>query len=136
VWQESGLYWSTLNAETFDPQANYSSILYRQAEYGQEPGSYAAKRVNLYGGLDCTERDPNDDKGLLDWYGLNCWSGVEGDCGRLPHGVASFAVIPAVERDEKCMVYAKLGGAVGGLRVLEAVASVMVAAGVAGWLAM
>jgi len=90
----------------------------------------------LYGGLDCTERDPNDDKGLLDWYGLNCWSGVEGDCGRLPHGVASFAVIPAVERDEKCMVYAKLGGAVGGLRVLEAVVSVMVAAGVAGWLAM
>jgi hypothetical protein len=93
--------------------------------------------VNLYGGLDCTERDPNDDKGLLDWYGLNCWSGVEGDCGSLPHGVASFAVLPVGENEDgKCMVYAKLGAGVGGWRVFEAVASVVVAVGVAGWLVL
>ncbi|KAM0699436.1 hypothetical protein Q7P36_000438 [Cladosporium allicinum] len=135
-WYDSGLYWSISNAETFDAQANYSRILYRQAEKDQEPGSYAVKRVNLYGGLDCTERDPHDEKGLLDWYGLSCWSGVEGDCGSLPHAVASFAVLPVGSTEGTCLVYAQLGAGVGGVQPLKAVASVLVGVFVAGWLAL
>ena len=135
-WYDSGLYWSISNSETFDAQANYSQILYRQALKDQEPGSYAVKRVNLYGGLDCTERDPHDEKGLLDWYGLSCWSGVEGDCGSLPHAVASFAVLPVGSTEGTCLVYAQLGAGVGGVQTLKAVASVLVGAVVAGWLVL
>lgn len=135
---DSGLYWSTENAETFDPQANYSGILYRQAMKDQEPGSYASTRVNLYGGLDCSERDPLDETGLVDWYGLSCWSGVEGICDELPRGVASFAVLPVGTQSTEgtCLVYAQLGAGVGGLRPLRAVAGVLVGAVVAGWLAL
>lgn len=50
-WYETGLHWSIENADTFDAQANYSQVLYRQAAREQEPMSYAPRRVNLYGGL-------------------------------------------------------------------------------------
>jgi hypothetical protein len=91
----------------------------------------------LYGGLDCTERDPEDDKGLLDWYGLSCWSEVEGECGSLPYSVASFAVIPVAEDKEgTCMVFAQLGAGVGIYQPFKAVASVVVGSVVAGWLAL
>jgi len=136
-WQQYGIHWALENADKFDAQANYSNVLYRQAAYEQEPGSYAMRRVNLYGGLDCTERDPNDDKGLLDWYGLSCWSGVEGECGALPYSIASFTVMPVAEdSDGTCLMYAQLGAGVAISQPFRAAASVFVGAVVAGWLAM
>ena len=136
-WAESGLHWSISNAETFNAQANYSGVLYRQASHEREAMSYAPRRVNLYGGLDCTERDPEDDQGLLDWYGLSCGSGAEGICDDLPYRVASFAVLPVAEdEDGNCMVYAQLGAGVGGLRRFEAVVSVVMGAVVVGWLVL
>jgi len=135
-WQELGIHWALENADEFDAQTNYSNILYRQAAHGQEAGSYATTRVNLYGGLDCTERDPNDDKGLLDWYGLNCQTGVEGECGALPYSIASFTVMPVSGDDGTCLMYAQLGAGVGIHQPIKAVASAFVGAVVAGWLAL
>jgi hypothetical protein len=143
-WYESGLHWSLENAETFDAQANYSRILYHQAARDQEPESYAPRRVNLYGGLDCTERDPEDDEGLLDWYGISCGTGPsaghaagEGICDELPYRVASFAVLPQDEdADGTCLVYAQLGAGVGRFQPMKAAASVLVGAVVAGWLVL
>jgi hypothetical protein len=139
-WYESGFRWSLENAETFDAQANYSQVLYHQAAREQEPMTYAPRRVNLYGGLDCTERDPGDDKGLLDWYGLSCGTGPsagsaagEGICDELPYRVASFAVLPQSEdADGTCLIYAQLGAGVGRFQPLTVV--VLVGAVVAGWL--
>jgi hypothetical protein len=143
-WYESGLHWSLENAETFDAQANYSRILYHQAARDQDPESYAPRRVNLYGGLDCTERDPEDDEGLLDWYGISCGTGPsaghaagEGICDELPYRVASFAVLPQDEdADGTCLVYAQLGAGVGRFQPMKAAASVLVGAVVAGWLVL
>jgi hypothetical protein len=136
-FHSGGISWSIENADTHDPGAIYSDILYRQADVMHEPGSYASRRVNLYGGVDCTEPDPEDAQRLLDWYGFSCWSGVEGECGSLPYGIASFALLPVPEDEEgTCMVFAQLGAGVGGYRPVKVVASVLVGALVAGWLAL
>jgi hypothetical protein len=135
--EEGGIYWSIENADEYDPGANYSNILYRQAAHEHEAGSYASRRVNLYGGVDCTEPDPSDAQRLLDWYGLSCWSGVEGECGSLPYRIASFAVLPVPEdEDGTCMAFAQLGAGAGGYHRVKVVARVVVGALVAGWLAL
>lgn len=91
----------------------------------------------MYGGLDCTQRDPEDEEGLVDWYGLSCWSGEEGDCGALPIQVVSFRVMAVPEdEDGTCLVYAQLGAGVGVYQPFKAAAGVLVGTVVAGWLAL
>jgi hypothetical protein len=132
-----GIHWSIGSADAYDPGAIYFDILYRQPACEHEPGSYASRRLNLYGGVDCTEPDPNDAQRLLDWYGLSCWSGVEGECGSLPYGIASFALLPVPEdEDGTCMTFAQLGAGRGGYHRVKVVASVLVGALVAGSLAL
>lgn len=118
--QEQGIAWQLENMKIFDPQANYSRVLYRQSVYNPqdkryEPGSYAWRRINIYGGVNCTELDPAGDA-LLDWYGFNCFSEGGGSCGTLPYSIASFNILPgAFEKEDeqhgKCMVFAQLGTA-------------------------
>lgn len=120
VWGEHGIHWNLENVDTFDPRGNYSGVLYRQhvtnAGNGElAPGKYAHRRVTIYGGENCTEKDPSNHEGLLDWYGFSCFSETEGSCGTLPYSIASFSVQagPAVasEEDGTCWVFAKEGAA-------------------------
>lgn len=118
--RQEGIVWQLENMESFDPRANYSRILYRQNVYNPQdkrydPGSYAWRRINIYGGPNCTESNPEGDN-LLDWYGFNCFSEGGGSCGTLPYSIASFTVMPgSFEKEDeqrgKCMVFAKLGSA-------------------------
>ncbi|KAM0704789.1 hypothetical protein Q7P35_007575 [Cladosporium inversicolor] len=68
--RQEGIVWQLENMESFDPRANYSRILYRQNVYNPQdkrydPGSYAWRRINIYGGPNCTESNPEGDN-LLD----------------------------------------------------------------------
>ena len=120
--REAGIAWQLDNADSFDPQANYSKVLYRQhvsnaGDDRYEPGSYAYRRVNVYGGLDCTDGGLRD-REILDWYGFNCWSESDGSCGTTPYSIASFTVQPGSFDDEdeqkgKCLVFAQMGAAAG-----------------------
>ncbi|KAM7207803.1 hypothetical protein V8F20_001845 [Naviculisporaceae sp. PSN 640] len=116
---EPGIHWRLFNAQDFDPQANYSRVLYRQHvtnppsdEY--KPSHYADRMVTLYGGPNCTQKNPADDRSLLPWYGLSCWSEDQGSCGDLGYRIASFSL--QAKPDEKaqhgtCWVFAKEGAA-------------------------
>jgi len=118
--RQEGIAWQLENMNIFDPRANYSRILYRQIVHNPqdkryEPGSYAWRRINIYGGPNCTESNPESDN-LLDWYGFNCFSEGGGSCGTLPYSIASFTVMPGSfekedEQHGKCMVFAEMGAA-------------------------
>ena len=78
----TGIYWALQNAESYNPQANYSSILYRlysEVSGGDEklqPGQYADRVVNVYPSKGCRDKDPsnNPPTAVLPWYGFSCWS--------------------------------------------------------------
>ncbi|KAF2795474.1 hypothetical protein K505DRAFT_301981 [Melanomma pulvis-pyrius CBS 109.77] len=115
---EAGLYWQLENAETFDPQGNYSSVLYHQhisapGSDDQKPGHFAKLQVTIYGGENCSEKDPSNDEELFDWYGFSCWSDDKGSCGSVPYKIASFNIVavPDQKKDWKCWTFAKLGAA-------------------------
>lgn len=100
-----------------------------------ELGAYAYRRVNLYGGINCTDVDLTETTGYINWYGFNCWSDVEGNCGTLPYSIASFTVMPGPfeEEDGTCMVFAEMG--VGSSRQpLKAAIGALVGALVTMWL--
>lgn len=120
--RQEGIAWQLENKDSFDPKANYSKLLYRQhvesPSEDYEPGSYAYRRINVYGGLDCSDHDLERPFGerLVDWYGFDCFSEGEGDCGTLPYGIKSFTVQPGrfgneKAQDGKCLVFAKMGAA-------------------------
>ncbi|KAF1831071.1 hypothetical protein BDW02DRAFT_464173, partial [Decorospora gaudefroyi] len=117
--RDPGIHWQLKNKDSYDPQGNYTTILYRQHiaypdSDDQEPGHFAIRRVTIYGGHGCTELDPNDDDKLLDWYGFSCWSEDEGTCGYTGYNIRSFSVQPLEEEDRNgdvCWVFAQLGGA-------------------------
>lgn len=143
--QEAGIRWQLLNLDTFDPQANYSNILYRQhvlspSSDDDKPGHYANRRVTIYGAPGCSEADPSDNHTLLPWYGFSCWSEEAGSCGKLPYGIASFSVQPGPDDDERdgtCWDFAERGGAAGmsGLS-RQAMMSSLFGTAVAVWLAL
>jgi hypothetical protein len=96
---KADIHWRLENTGTYDAQANYSRVLYRQhvtnpGDDGYMPGRYADRRVTLYGGERCSELDPSDRDTLLTWFGFSCWSEDVGGCGTLPYGVVSFRVQP------------------------------------------
>lgn len=95
-------------------------MLYRQHvlnpsdEY--KPGTFADRRVNVYGGVNCSDLDPSAKEGekkpLLPWYGFSCWSEAEGSCGDTPYQIQSFYVNTGKEsRDGKCWDFAYYGAA-------------------------
>jgi hypothetical protein len=142
VWGEAGIHWQLSNLATFDAQANYSRVLYRQhiaspTDDDQKPGHHADRRVTLYGARDCRESDDGNSETLLPWYGFDCWSEDQGSCGTLPYGIASFSVQPEQEEQKgTCWVFAERGAATrvwGGDR---AVLGGFVSAFVAVWLAL
>ncbi|TIA31716.1 hypothetical protein D6C78_08738 [Aureobasidium pullulans] len=116
---EPGIHWELRNKDLYDPSANYSKALYRQSVSNPsdklyEPGHYADRLVTVYGGANCTERDPNNDEGLLPWYGWACWSEGEGSCGTLPYNVVSFRISPGFDKENskgKCWDFAEYGAA-------------------------
>ncbi|KAF2649955.1 hypothetical protein K491DRAFT_609738, partial [Lophiostoma macrostomum CBS 122681] len=140
---EPGIHWQLENMNKYDPTKNYSKILYRQHNYSSsedsEPGRYADRKVNLYGGENCTELSPNKTTGLYPWFGLSCWSEDEGSCGTIPYDIASFAVQPGPEDSDKdgtCMVFAEEGAATSSYRSRQAISGALVSTAVAIWLAM
>ncbi|KAM7211929.1 hypothetical protein V8F06_012705 [Rhypophila decipiens] len=115
--QDPGIHWQLLNANDFDPQANYSKVLYRQhvtnpASDKYQPGHYADRVVTIYPGPGCRQLNPADNKTLLPWYGFSCWSEEQGSCGVLGYSIASFSIQPGREDDGRtCWVFAKEGSA-------------------------
>lgn len=140
--QDRGIEWQLRNLENYDPQANYSRILYRQhtlnpsGNEAYEPGAYANRRINVYGGFNCTQLEPDSDTGILPWYGFNCWSEEEGTCGTLPYSIASFTMLPLTRRESEagtCLSFAKDGTAAGNRASYEAVMGVFTGATLALW---
>jgi hypothetical protein len=140
---QAGIAWQLDNIDAFDPQANYSRVLYHETAFHPDddrydPGTYGPHRINVYGGPDCTQLDPSGAYDLLDWYGFNCWSEVEGSCGIVPYSIASFLVAAGDFNNEdaqhgKCMVFAEMGAA-SSLQSMRAVAGALVGASMAMWL--
>ena len=130
--------------DKYDATKNYSKVLYRQhianpSSEDSQPGHYADRKVNLYGDEKCTELIPNETVGLYPWFGLSCWSEDEGSCGTIPYNIASFAVQPGPEEDDKdgtCMVFAEEGAATSNLRSRAAIFGAFASIFVALWLAM
>jgi hypothetical protein len=137
--QQVGISWQLENVDKYNPQANYSKVLYRQhldhaSDERYEPGSYSFRRINIYGGPNCTEINPLGDN-LLDWYGFDCFSEDGGSCGRTPYSISSFYVRAGYFEDEsqqhgKCMVFARMGAAAGH-QLSKAVAGALLCASIA-----
>jgi hypothetical protein len=140
VWEdEAGIHWELRNKDKFDTQANYTSVLYHQHVVGPtgEDRGQAVRRVTLYGGKDCSEKDPNSDKELLPWYGFSCYTGPEGSCGDLPYGVVSFTIQPGLDEDEEgtCWTFAERGAAARSYASYGAITGGLTSASLALWLA-
>ncbi|KAH7406433.1 hypothetical protein DE146DRAFT_391109 [Phaeosphaeria sp. MPI-PUGE-AT-0046c] len=139
-----GIRWQLKNVDNYDPQANYSSLLYRQhvesASSNLAPGTFADRRITVYGGVNCSELDPTAPKDrkkpLLPWFGLDCRTEAQGRCGDTPYNIASFYVNNKKSGEKgKCWDFAYMGAASGTAAsarvVLAALMSVLVAAWVA-----
>jgi hypothetical protein len=119
VWTDgqAGIRWQLENIDTYNPQGNYSDILYRQYVASPlrdryKPGSLADRRVTMYGGKRCSEKDPNSNETLLPWYGYSCWSESKGGCGTLPYSIASFRVLPGfsdTRPSDTCWIFSERG---------------------------
>lgn len=138
---EKGIHWSILNADNYDASANYSSVLYRQHfpnpnTDDQKPGHPAERRATLYPGKGCTEKDPNDEKGLQPWYGLSCWSEDKGRCGTAPYSFQSFYINAGDDNsDNQCWDFARNGQS-GAARMSKSVVAAFLGTSVALWLAL
>lgn len=110
-WGESGIRWELKNADIYDASVNYSRVAYQQhiasLDMSGKPGD---KMATVYGAKKCSEQDPNDEKGLLPWFGFSCLGEEQGSCGTTPYSIQSFRVI---SRDEdykrKCWDFAEYG---------------------------
>lgn len=73
---------------------------------------------------------------MLSWYGFNCWSEAEGDCGTMPYSMGSFTVMPGTDpgSDGTCLVLAEMG--VAKARSIEIAVSVVVGVVLAVWLVL
>ncbi|CAE7195958.1 hypothetical protein P3342_009994 [Pyrenophora teres f. teres] len=137
---EAGIYWQLENLDTYDSQANYSSVLYRQhitspINDDQKPGKFAQRGVTLYAGKGCSDLDPSADR-ILDWYGFNCWSEDKGDCGTTPWNIGSFNMhAPGDDAEGTCWVFAKNGNGARRFSSSQAMMGAVIAASLAIWLA-
>ncbi|KAA8623604.1 hypothetical protein PtrSN002B_011146 [Pyrenophora tritici-repentis] len=115
----AGIHWQLENLDTYDPQGNYSSLLYRQhlafaIDDEDKPGHYANLLVNIFPSKGCSELDPKNSSRLLPWYGFTCWSENEGKCGTTEYPIGSFYVWDQ-DREEKekdsgdCYLFARMG---------------------------
>lgn len=113
-----GIHWYIQNMDKYDYSANYSRMFYRQ--YVANPltdGHYADRRVQLWSGEDCTERDPystpENPLPPLPWYGISCLSEDQGNCGKMPYNIKSFSVQSGLFRSAgECWIFAQRGHAV------------------------
>lgn len=138
-----GIHWEVRNSESYDPQANYSSILYHQNDgiNVNDRGPYAWRTVFLYGSDNCVDVDTSPADEFDNWYGNNCWSEGDGDCRDIYYGVGSFSVQAAPKNDEEaqretCWAFAENGLAAGLYHPWTAVMSALVGVSVAVWLAL
>jgi hypothetical protein len=136
---EAGIHWQLENVDTYDPQTNFSSILYRQhvtdpAPDKLKPGNQADRAVNVYPSKTCTELGPGDE--LLSWYGFSCWSENEGSCGTTPYRIGSFAIVNLEKTSDngKCWVFAELGAAGRGYSPSQAMMGAFLSTLLAIWL--
>lgn len=128
-----GFHWSISNAQSFDANANYSRVLYRQhlANATQDKykvGHTASRQVTLYSGLDCSDIDEVTKNRTQPWFGFSCWSEDQGSCGTLPYSIVSFAVggIPEQIADkDNCWVFAKSGEQSSGAHIHASLQAVM-----------
>ena len=138
---EKGIHWSILNAEEYDASANYSSVLYQQHfpnpnTEDQEPGHNAKRRATLYSGRGCTQKDPNDDKGLQSWYGFSCLTGDKGSCGTGPYSIQSFYIQEGnLDRQNQCWDFARNGQS-GATGLSVSMVAAFIGTGLAVWLAL
>jgi hypothetical protein len=142
AWGTAGIDWQLGNVESFDLQGNYSSVLYRQhvtnpSSENYKPGNFADRRVTIYGGKGCTEKDPSNDKGLLPWYGFSCWSEDKGSCGNLRYKIASFNINSKPKEDQgTCWVFAETGASARVHSSSKAIAGAFISASLALWITL
>jgi hypothetical protein len=138
-----GIAWQLENMDTLDPKANYSRVLYHEtafhpAEDKYDPGTYGPHRINVYGGANCSQIDPSGAWDFLDWYGFDCWSETEGNCGTVPYSIVSFLITAGDFNNEaaqhgKCMMFAEMGAG-SSHQPLKAVVGAVVGALMTMWL--
>lgn len=143
--EDVGIDWQLFNKDLWDPNANYSSVLYRQhvvnpGDSRYEPGSYADRLVTLYGVAGCKDANTETHEGGIPWYGFSCWSEDEGTCGATNRTFASFQLQPGrTDEDEqsgKCWSFAQWGAAPGVDVRLKAAVGVVVAVGMGFWMGL
>lgn len=142
--EDAGIRWKVENSESYDPKANYSSILYHQNDginlQDRDPEDYSYRTVFLYGSDDCRDVDTSPADAFDTWFGLNCWSSDEGDCRDIYYGVGSFSMQAAPsneERERTCWSFAENGSGASGLyQPWKAVTGALVSVFVAVWLAL
>ncbi|KAF1834466.1 hypothetical protein BDW02DRAFT_621389 [Decorospora gaudefroyi] len=130
-----GLHWQVENADMYDSQANYSSVLYRQyfanpPSDDLEPGNQAYRALTLYPHEDCMDVGPQG----RGWYGFSCWSEDEGSCGTAPWNILSIGVQEKRSWDQ-CWVFALYGAAGRGYSSSQAMIGAFLSASLAIWLA-
>lgn len=110
-WGEFGIRWELKNAGSYDTSVNYSRVAYQQHIASLDmSGKPADKMVTVYGEKKCSEKDPNDDKGLLPWFGFSCLGEDRGSCGTTPYSIQSFRVSPRdADNQRKCWDFAERG---------------------------
>jgi hypothetical protein len=111
LWGEYGIRWELRNAKSYDASVNYSRVLYQQHIESLDMSDRPAdKLVTVYGAKKCSEKDPNDNEGLLPWFGFSCLGEDQGSCGTTPYSIQSFRVTPTDADDgRKCWEFAERG---------------------------
>ena len=123
--------WSyNVNKDTFDPNATYTSITYRQlSEANPKVGEEADRLVKFFMLDDCSE------SAYYSWHGFSCQDA--GSFYTLPRGIRSFSVLDReqynYEDQGHCWVNAELGSSAASTNFKGCLAAVM-AASVAGML--
>lgn len=135
---EAGIYYTLENVETYDPQGNYSSVLYHQhvanpTSDDYKPGHAANRRVTIYPGTGCSDYHRPSDQ-ILPWFGFGCWSEDKGSCGTTPYSIASFSLQPVDDPEGSCWDFAVQGAASRSYSSSQAAMGALLGASLAIWL--
>lgn len=140
---DEGIHWEIRDSASYDPQGNYSGILYHQnlGVEDNDRGPYAWRTVKFYESSDCTDADTSPANESDNWYGNNCKSKDEGDCHETYYSVGSFSLLAAPLNDQEaqsktCWDFAENGSAAGLHQSWKAVTGALVGVSVAVWLVL
>jgi hypothetical protein len=93
-------------------------------------------RTTIYLGKGCTQKDPNNDKGLLPWYGFSCLSENKGRCGTTSYSIQRFTIQEGDPESQEKRWDSVENGQSGVARLSMSVAAALVGTGLALLLAL